>query len=749
MMKKNDRLLVIKETTKEEGRNYTGVTTDGEKHHHQQQHLQLEVEEVHETQQQTKERKEREDQETKAREDVMTIKKLNRMEIQSESKKRKRDQAKIQAYIKQMKEQLSIEQQQRLERLSRRSKLVERLNSFSHQTMAAAIRVRHLRERRIRLLSDLSISLAESRRAWRQVQRAGVKQAEAVSEEDYDLADRLAGQIATLEMELDETKNAKENALNGIRGIDEEAEEAAVKISRCFRFSKESFDGYMKDLSDHIVVEDARVGDIAKPKNVKEKEMKASVGAVMVGKQYEAVIKSTAMEDKRLTSVFYSIEKDEGCVMKDKKNLEKKISSETIDTEKLRDTTREKLDTTNEEIQILHAKIAKLKQEANTLSSLEAGYNATIAKVRSSFSNQIEHVEIKSRIISERRATADGEKDAFECLKETHATVLEIQSGETEIRKRELDWARVEAEVAGMAAEVTEKEITIVITTVFSAFGGVGENKDDEKETDNDMAGLEAAAEEAKLSAVGAREAIDDLERDADEVNARLSTLARKKKAATSGRDFKAASRISRESKRLESKKERIMEELEGETLEWHEIAQDELMKANEVLKGAKSLTNARDYKDGLKKMQQLAIKIIQLERSKKKFLKFLVGEIHNKSESSECEYECSTNTNGKDKIENRNEMSSVTGGNSMIKSSTVLNSNKFESNIEKGNTSVSSSSQQVKGEVQKIATIAINVLNSEIDSLKETQITRNSFGKTTITNTNTSTLMKMITNKN
>ena len=288
-----------------------------------------------------------------------------------------------------------------------------------------------------------------------------------------------------------------------------------------------------------------------------------------------------------------------------------------------------------------------------------------------------------------------------------------------------------------MAAEVTEKEITIVIPTVFSAFGGVGENKDDEKEVDNgnDMAGLEAAAEEAKLSAVGAREAIDDLERDADEVDARLSTLARKKKAATSGRDFKAASRISRESKRLESKKERIMEELEGETLEWHEIAQGELVKANEVLKRAKSLTNARDYKDGLKKMQQLVVKIIQLERSKKKFLKVLVVEDKNKNESSECEYECTTNTNGKDEIEDRDEMSNVTGGKLMIKSATVLssNGNKSESNIVKGsvsadsvsvsadNASVSSSSPQVKGEVQEIAAIAIKVLNSEIDALKET----------------------------
>jgi hypothetical protein len=133
-----------------------------------------------------------------------------------------------------------------------------------------------------------------------------------------------------------------------------------------------------------------------------------------------------------------------------------------------------------------------------------------------------------------------------------------------------------------------------------------------------DVVKCEAAVSEAKILLKAATATINNLEAEHVNLIADIPTLEAQKKAAATKRDFKAASKASKEIKDATARLKECEEELVGEATEKKTAAAEELTKLDAELVATRKIAQAKEKVAGLSKMQALAKQIQHLGTTKK-----------------------------------------------------------------------------------------------------------------------------------
>ena len=299
----------------------------------------------------------------------------------------------------------------------------------------------------------------------------------------------------------------------------------------------------------------------------------------------------------------------------------------------------ETLTTVNEEIISLRDRLATLESEAAALSSEAATHDASIIKVRSTFTRRTARLDKKTGAANEARNEWDVEKESLANLQEAHTFASETHTRELEERAKAAAKAELEAKAAEIATEVTRKEVVVVIDSPKDGHAVESNGPDESDNGEDGVAACEAMVEEADLAVATVRGTIDTLRAEADKIDACLPVLEENKKSAASSRNFKAAGKASREIKELSSRRERIEEELEDEALERLEGAASELERAAQALQSAKSLSREKDGEEGKRIMKNLAQKIGRMRCAKDELLDVSPLEREDKYELERDEY--------------------------------------------------------------------------------------------------------------
>jgi len=149
------------------------------------------------------------------------------------------------------------------------------------------------------------------------------------------------------------------------------------------------------------------------------------------------------------------------------------------------------------------------------------------------------------------------------------------------------------------------------------------ENQQDENEGDlaqlqAEVVKCEAAVSEAKILLKAATSAITNLEAERDSLRVKIPELEALKKEAATKRDFKAASKASKEIKDATARLKECEEELDGEAASKKKAAEEELNRLDAELVKTRELSHAKEKVSGQEKMAALAKKIAQLIEKKK-----------------------------------------------------------------------------------------------------------------------------------
>jgi hypothetical protein len=235
----------------------------------------------------------------------------------------------------------------------------------------------------------------------------------------------------------------------------------------------------------------------------------------------------------------------------------------------------------------------------------------SISRVRVKFSRQLTRVTKKERALSENHNEWEAEQGAFKRQKEAHE--LQVQShSEALLLHDEL--------MGSLKSELTlAKEFTDMVSEQL----GIAEHEQDEgnlAQLQADVVKCEAAVSEAKIILKAATAAIRNLEAEHEVLVKNIPDLENVKKAAAAKRDFKTASKASKEIKDATTRLAQVVEELMGNAADKKTTAEEELQRLDEELGKTREIAQEEEKVTGMQKMKKLTEKIQQLVSTKADF---------------------------------------------------------------------------------------------------------------------------------
>ena len=302
------------------------------------------------------------------------------------------------------------------------------------------------------------------------------------------------------------------------------------------------------------------------------------------------------------------LERDEGLVEEERKELEGTIQEQTSDMEKLRDQAKERLERVNEEIQDLRALLEAKENLAAELQSDFAAQETAISKIRSKFSRQLARLENKLTALKANRKEWESEKQHHDHLKSSHESAIKAHSEALTAHEEMMKIIQEEISTAEKVEEMIVSEIVEAETREAA-----DEASSELRELQADVLKCEAAADEANQVLMAAKATVSNLRDELEHIEKQIPELEEQKKAAAASRDFKSAAKASKEIKEISVRKERLQEELNGEAVDRQSAAEANFEKIVGELEAKKSLAEAEEKEGASKKLANLGERISRM----------------------------------------------------------------------------------------------------------------------------------------
>ena len=465
-------------------------------------------------------------------------------------------------------------------------KFVDTLVNFASSSRSSAKRAAQLRMQKAKLLEEREAATRGIALSTGQAENATSQQSEAAEREDFELADRLAEVIEQ------HTADAKEH------------ERMLDHIRRAMNELESAKEGVMRELTECFSDVESSLRQF---KN--EQEETERNDGIKIKERFQNTSKRLSSEEERLSIDFKHIERDEGLVKEEKKELEGTIQEQTSDMEKLRDQAMERLEMVSEEIADLRALLKAKEQVAADLQSEYAHQESAITKVREKFSRQLVRLEKKEAALSDNRKEWETEKKHFEHLKESHESATQAHSEALLAHNEMMTVIKDEISTASQVEAIIMKEIVN------------GESHDAPDEAgglDAEVVKYEAEAHEAKQvldAAVATKASLSD---ELSSIEKLIPVLEDQKKVAAGSRDFKSAAKASKEIKEAVAKKDRLEAELSGDASERVSVAEANFDKISTLLNEKRARSHDQEKEGAVTRMGSLGERIDRLQKLKK-----------------------------------------------------------------------------------------------------------------------------------
>jgi hypothetical protein len=464
---------------------------------------------------------------------------------------------------------------------------------FSDSVNRAMKKVEDTRNLKKGLLEERFVALAKDRFATREIEQIEELLQAAIDEEDYEEADELGQKLDAHKREKSEVANMLANNKSALEQLESENTSLGELVVSCF-----------EDLA-------LRLGDLKKKEAASEKKDDNETLT-----QYASISKQLSAEHERLQQDLKHLERDEQLVGEERKELENSIKDQTGEIETQREESSSKLTEVEKEIEELRNALQMKQKEAADLRTKMFGFEDSISKVRVKFSRQLTRVDKKEISLKESRREWEIENQQHKRQKDAHDHQVQTHS-DTLLAHEELT-KTLESELK------LSKEFSQIIPTQL---GFMDEESESEEKDDDDEGSLaqlkanvvkcEGAIDVAKKTLKMASMAIQNLQSERDMLVARIPELETQKKAAATGREFRAAAKFSKEIKDDTARIKVCEEELNGDTKAKKASAEANLRQLDLEFLEAKKIADAREKLSGEKRMKILGKKIAQLVKEK------------------------------------------------------------------------------------------------------------------------------------
>ena len=450
--------------------------------------------------------------------------------------------------------------------------------------------IARIREARAELVEKRAVAEKAERYAAQRAKFAEAQQAVAVEEEDFEAADRLGSVIEQHTKEKETQADVRRGIQSAIVKLDEEGMAASKAVVECFVETR------------------SKLAEVQNEVDSRSKEEE-------VQSQMASMSKRLSSESERLANEVKNIERDEQALSDEQQELDDQIGEETKEFDDKCKVANSKLVAVNTIIVELRKQLAEAEAEGFDLSMEIKSYNHSIDNIRSKYSRQLGRLEKKSQSVKESRADWTSEKESIEKSKIAHEAMMVAHSEEMIARERIIDEIKVECEAA--------RELEEVMSTAFetSARGmSNGDMGDDSSSADAEVLKYEAVVNEANQNVIAAEANISNLQEEVNTIIIRIPILEAEKKNAASKRDFKAAGQASKDIKDALARKEQCEAELAGEAMERKRSAKEDLENVTTILEGKKKIAEEREKVGGLREIDCLTEKILDLKLVLEKF---------------------------------------------------------------------------------------------------------------------------------
>jgi hypothetical protein len=466
----------------------------------------------------------------------------------------------------------------------------EIMSEFHSQVQKAMDRVGQLRQQRGMLLEERFVTLAKERLASQQMAQAEAQQQAAAEAEDFDLADQMGTVLEAHARERGELDSILVSIGRALEQLETQRVQVVGAVAECFADVRSKLKKFEKEQHN--------------------KESKDDTESM---RKFSTVAKQLSAENERLQQDLKHLERDETLVAEERKELETAISEHSGEHEVQRNEAVEKLHHVEEEIEELRKRLAAKEAVAEELRSEIRSQDEAIGKIRVKFSRQLLRVQTKESTLKENRQEWENEKATFERQKDAHET--EVGEHSQSLLKHEELMSKLKNEIslAGTFERIVSKEV------------GFDELLKDNEETDGDLAQMhsevvkcEAAVSKANdvLKAVNAT--LSALEEEHKKLIELIPELESEKKSAAARRDFKAASKASKEIKDATIRLKECLQELTCEAADRKIAAEEELKKMQAELEEKRKTTQEKEKVSGDAAMLVLAQKIKDLIATKR-----------------------------------------------------------------------------------------------------------------------------------
>jgi hypothetical protein len=460
---------------------------------------------------------------------------------------------------------------------------------FAQSVHRAIQQVEAVRSQQRMLSEERFVSVAKQRLATQQIQQTEAQLQVAVDNEDYELADQLGQVIEAHKREKAEVASVIDSIAMGLVQLESQKALVVQGVATCF----DNLALHIKELHEQ---ETSKGGE-------------SDSGTL---KKFGMISKQLSAEQERLHQDLKHLERDESLVAEERSELESAISEQSGDYEGQRNSVEEKLSTIEEEIAELRRQLEVKTKIAAGLRTEMHGLEDNISKVRVKFSRQLTRVDKKERTIQENRLEWQTESAMFKRQKEAHE--MQVQSHSEALLVHDALIKTLDDELKLC------KEFAGLVSTKLGFMQK--EAEDAEKEGDlaqlqADVVKCEAACSEAKVVLKAAIASVSNLEAEHSMLIARVPRLESEKQAYAAKRDFKAASKASKDIKDATARLKECEEELIGEAADKKKAAEEEMAKLSVELDKTRKIAEAEEKVAGIARMHDLAEQIKQLVATK------------------------------------------------------------------------------------------------------------------------------------
>ncbi|KAG7352872.1 UvrB/UvrC motif-containing protein [Nitzschia inconspicua] len=466
---------------------------------------------------------------------------------------------------------------------------------FAQSVHRSMEQVENVRSQQKMLSEERFVSLAKDRLATQQIEQTEQQLHAAVEEEDYELADQLGQVLEGHKREKHEVGLMLENISKALVQLNSQKELVVGSVATCF---------------DNLAVrlEELKQKEAAFEQKDDEETLK----------QFESISKQLSAEQERLQQDLKHLERDEQLVSEERKELEDAIKEQTGEIEHQKDEATKKLEEVQKEVDELRRQLEIKQKEAADLRTEMFGFEDAISKVRVKFSRQLTRVDKKERALKESRIEWELEDSSHRKQKEAHELQLQSHSEALLAHDALMKTLNSELRLAKEFCELIPEHFGFMDDTKIDQEEGKDGEEGDLAQLQADVVKCEAAVSEAKIILKAATSVLSTLQTERDSLIARIPELEAIKKNAAAKRDFKSASKASKEIKDATSRIKECEEELSGEAASKKAAAEEELARLNEELIQTRELANEKEKVSGIEKMASLAQRIALLVEKKK-----------------------------------------------------------------------------------------------------------------------------------